>query len=147
MNSRIHTARKFFGTDGLALVTGAFSNWTCFPMKNQGPQTVAAQRAKGTDWAKQKRQFGHHIRLKSLTIACLGTRNGLFQGRGHRRRCVKRPHLGRVNVATLSGYFPHPGWLAQLAGITNRVSLGHIASYLGIKGLSRGRIRATLGPK
>ena len=35
--------------------------------------------------------------------------------------------------------------LQQLPGITNRVSLGHIASYLGIKGPSLSRIRAQLG--
>jgi CRP-like cAMP-binding protein len=35
--------------------------------------------------------------------------------------------------------------LAQFPGITNRVSLGHIASYLGIKGPSLSRIRAQLG--
>ncbi len=35
--------------------------------------------------------------------------------------------------------------LAQFPGITNRVSLGHIASYLGIKGPSLSRIRARLG--
>lgn len=35
--------------------------------------------------------------------------------------------------------------LAQFPGITNRVSLGHIASYLGIKGPSLSRIRAHLG--
>jgi CRP-like cAMP-binding protein len=34
--------------------------------------------------------------------------------------------------------------LAQFPGITNRVSLGHIASYLGIKGPSLSRIRAQL---
>jgi CRP-like cAMP-binding protein len=37
--------------------------------------------------------------------------------------------------------------LAQFPGITNRVSLGHIASYLGIKGPSLSRIRAQLGAK
>ena len=36
--------------------------------------------------------------------------------------------------------------LAQFPGITNRVSLGHIASYLGIQGPSLSRIRARLGP-
>jgi CRP-like cAMP-binding protein len=35
--------------------------------------------------------------------------------------------------------------LEQLPGVTNRVSLGHIASYLGIKGPSLSRIRAQLG--
>jgi CRP-like cAMP-binding protein len=35
--------------------------------------------------------------------------------------------------------------LQQLPGVTNRVSLGHIASYLGIKGPSLSRIRAQLG--
>ena len=35
--------------------------------------------------------------------------------------------------------------LTQFPGITNRVSLGHIASYLGIKGPSLSRIRAQLG--
>lgn len=35
--------------------------------------------------------------------------------------------------------------LAQFPGITNRVSLGHIASYLGIQGPSLSRIRARLG--
>ncbi|MBW3128682.1 Crp/Fnr family transcriptional regulator [Hymenobacter profundi] len=35
--------------------------------------------------------------------------------------------------------------LRQFPGITNRVSLGHIASYLGIKGPSLSRIRAQLG--
>jgi CRP-like cAMP-binding protein len=35
--------------------------------------------------------------------------------------------------------------LARFPGITNRVSLGHIASYLGIKGPSLSRIRARLG--
>lgn len=35
--------------------------------------------------------------------------------------------------------------LAQFPGITNRVPLGHIASYLGIKGPSLSRIRAQLG--
>jgi CRP-like cAMP-binding protein len=35
--------------------------------------------------------------------------------------------------------------LEQFPGITNRVSLGHIASYLGIKGPSLSRIRAQLG--
>jgi CRP-like cAMP-binding protein len=35
--------------------------------------------------------------------------------------------------------------LAQFPGVTNRVSLGHIASYLGIKGPSLSRIRAQLG--
>jgi CRP-like cAMP-binding protein len=35
--------------------------------------------------------------------------------------------------------------LQQFPGITNRVSLGHIASYLGIKGPSLSRIRAQLG--
>ena len=39
------------------------------------------------------------------------------------------------------------GLLAQFPGITNRVSLGHIASYLGIKGPSLSRIRAQLGAK
>ena len=39
------------------------------------------------------------------------------------------------------------GLLAQLPGITNRVSLGHIASYLGIQGPSLSRIRANLGGK
>ena len=34
--------------------------------------------------------------------------------------------------------------LQQLPGVTNRVSLGHIASYLGIKGPSLSRIRAQL---
>lgn len=34
--------------------------------------------------------------------------------------------------------------LTQFPGITNRVSLGHIASYLGIKGPSLSRIRARL---
>ena len=37
------------------------------------------------------------------------------------------------------------GLLAQFPGITNRVSLGHIASYLGIQGPSLSRIRAQLG--
>lgn len=37
------------------------------------------------------------------------------------------------------------GLLAQFPGITNRVSLGHIASYLGIKGPSLSRLRAQLG--
>ena len=37
------------------------------------------------------------------------------------------------------------GLLAQVPGITNRVSLGHIASYLGIQGPSLSRIRAKLG--
>ncbi|RZK16351.1 MAG: Crp/Fnr family transcriptional regulator [Hymenobacter sp.] len=37
--------------------------------------------------------------------------------------------------------------LAQFPGVTNRVSLGHIASYLGIKGPSLSRIRAQLGGK
>ena len=32
-----------------------------------------------------------------------------------------------------------------MPGITNRVSLGHIASYLGIQGPSLSRIRAKLG--
>jgi CRP-like cAMP-binding protein len=35
--------------------------------------------------------------------------------------------------------------LQQFPSITNRVSLGHIASYLGIKGPSLSRIRAQLG--
>ncbi|WP_324671473.1 Crp/Fnr family transcriptional regulator [Hymenobacter sp. GOD-10R] len=35
--------------------------------------------------------------------------------------------------------------LAQFPGVTNRVSLGHIASYLGIKGPSLSRIRGQLG--
>ena len=35
--------------------------------------------------------------------------------------------------------------LQQFPGITNRVSLGHIASYLGIRGPSLSRIRAQLG--
>jgi len=35
--------------------------------------------------------------------------------------------------------------LQQFPGITNRVPLGHIASYLGIKGPSLSRIRAQLG--
>ena len=35
--------------------------------------------------------------------------------------------------------------LQQFPGITNRVSLGHVASYLGIKGPSLSRIRAQLG--
>lgn len=35
--------------------------------------------------------------------------------------------------------------LQQFPGVTNRVSLGHIASYLGIKGSSLSRIRAQLG--
>jgi CRP-like cAMP-binding protein len=35
--------------------------------------------------------------------------------------------------------------LEQFPGVTNRVSLGHIASYLGIKGPSLSRIRAQLG--
>lgn len=35
--------------------------------------------------------------------------------------------------------------LAQFPNITNRVSLGHIASYLGIQGPSLSRIRARLG--
>jgi CRP-like cAMP-binding protein len=35
--------------------------------------------------------------------------------------------------------------LQQFPGITNRVSLGHIASFLGIKGPSLSRIRAQLG--
>ena len=35
--------------------------------------------------------------------------------------------------------------LAQFPGITNRVALGHIASYLGIQGPSLSRIRAQLG--
>ncbi len=35
--------------------------------------------------------------------------------------------------------------LQQFPGITNRVSLGHIASYLGIKAPSLSRIRAQLG--
>ena len=35
--------------------------------------------------------------------------------------------------------------LSQFPGITNRVSLGHIASYLGIQGPSLSRIRAQLG--
>jgi CRP-like cAMP-binding protein len=35
--------------------------------------------------------------------------------------------------------------LDQFPGITNRVSLGHIASYLGIQGPSLSRIRARLG--
>ncbi len=39
------------------------------------------------------------------------------------------------------------GLLAQFPGITNRISLGHIASYLGIKGPSLSRIRAQLGAK
>lgn len=34
--------------------------------------------------------------------------------------------------------------LAQFPGVTNRVSLGHIASYLGIQGPSLSRIRAHL---
>lgn len=37
------------------------------------------------------------------------------------------------------------GLLQQFPGITNRVSLGHIASLLGIKGPSLSRIRAQLG--
>ena len=37
------------------------------------------------------------------------------------------------------------GLLAQVPGISNRVSLGHIASYLGIQGPSLSRIRANLG--
>ncbi|GAB3580698.1 Crp/Fnr family transcriptional regulator [Hymenobacter daeguensis] len=37
--------------------------------------------------------------------------------------------------------------LQQFPGITNRVSLGHIASYLGIKGPSLSRIRAQLGQR
>lgn len=37
--------------------------------------------------------------------------------------------------------------LTQYPGITNRVSLGHIASYLGIKGPSLSRIRAQLDGK
>jgi CRP-like cAMP-binding protein len=37
--------------------------------------------------------------------------------------------------------------LAEFPGITNRVLLGHIASYLGIKGPSLSRIRAQLGAK
>jgi CRP-like cAMP-binding protein len=37
--------------------------------------------------------------------------------------------------------------LAQFPGITNRVPLGHIASYLGIKGPSLSRIRAQLGQR
>ncbi|OUJ68385.1 Crp/Fnr family transcriptional regulator [Hymenobacter crusticola] len=35
--------------------------------------------------------------------------------------------------------------LEQFPGVTNRISLGHIASYLGIKGPSLSRIRAQLG--
>jgi Mn-dependent DtxR family transcriptional regulator len=35
--------------------------------------------------------------------------------------------------------------LVQFPNVTNRVSLGHIASYLGIKGPSLSRIRARLG--
>ena len=35
--------------------------------------------------------------------------------------------------------------LTQFPGVTNRVSLGHIASYLGIKGPSLSRIRAQIG--
>jgi CRP-like cAMP-binding protein len=35
--------------------------------------------------------------------------------------------------------------LAQFPGLTNRVALGHIASYLGIQGPSLSRIRARLG--
>ena len=35
--------------------------------------------------------------------------------------------------------------LTQFPGITNRVALGHIASYLGIQGPSLSRIRARLG--
>jgi CRP-like cAMP-binding protein len=35
--------------------------------------------------------------------------------------------------------------LQQFPGVTNRVSLGHIASYLGIQGSSLSRIRAHLG--
>jgi CRP-like cAMP-binding protein len=35
--------------------------------------------------------------------------------------------------------------LTQFPGVTNRVSLGHIASYLGIKGPSLSRIRAQVG--
>lgn len=35
--------------------------------------------------------------------------------------------------------------LQQFPGITNRVSLGHVASYLGIQGPSLSRIRANLG--
>lgn len=35
--------------------------------------------------------------------------------------------------------------LAQFPNVTNRVSLGHIASYLGIKGPSLSRIRAQVG--
>jgi CRP-like cAMP-binding protein len=37
--------------------------------------------------------------------------------------------------------------LEQFPGVTNRVSLGHIASYLGIKGPSLSRIRAQLGQR
>jgi len=37
------------------------------------------------------------------------------------------------------------GLLAQFSGITNRVSLGHIASCLGIQGPSLSRVRAPLG--
>jgi CRP-like cAMP-binding protein len=37
--------------------------------------------------------------------------------------------------------------LAQFPGVTNRVPLGHIASYLGIKGPSLSRIRAQLGQR
>ena len=39
------------------------------------------------------------------------------------------------------------GLLAQMPGITNRLSLGHIASYLGIQGPSLSRIRANLSAK
>ena len=39
------------------------------------------------------------------------------------------------------------GLLAQLPGTTNRVSPGHIASCLGIKGPSLSRIRTIPGPK
>lgn len=37
------------------------------------------------------------------------------------------------------------GLLEQFPGLTNRVSLGHVASYLGIQGPSLSRIRAQLG--
>jgi CRP-like cAMP-binding protein len=37
--------------------------------------------------------------------------------------------------------------LAQFPGVTNRVPLGHIASYLGIKGPSLSRIRAQVGQR
>lgn len=39
----------------------------------------------------------------------------------------------------------YQGLLAQIPGLANRVSLGHIASYLGIQGPSLSRIRAHLG--